>query len=157
MKQYSLLSWLRYSQSGAKSLEKKLIYSFNFWSQLREEITKIISFEKLLEVFFYTHDPTTINRQGNDIGTQYRSVVFYHNNNQKKISEEFIKDLEEKKFFKKPIVTQIIEYKNFYIAEDYHKNYFDNNKNAPYCSLTIMPKINKLIDKFNDQVKEEYK
>lgn len=117
----------------------------------------IISYEKLLEIFFYTHDPTTKDRQGNDIGTQYRSVVFYNSDEQEEKAEKFIEDLEKNKVFNSPILTAIEPLGRFYIAEDYHKNYFDNNKNTLYCNLTIMPKINKLIEKFNREVKEEYK
>ena len=116
-----------------------------------------ISFDKLLEVFFYTHDPTTINQQGNDIGPQYRSIIFYHDLTQKRIAEKFIKKIEEKKVYRRPIATTIEQFKNFYIAEDYHKNYFERNKNAPYCNITIAPKIHKLLEKFGSEIKEEYK
>jgi peptide-methionine (S)-S-oxide reductase len=116
-----------------------------------------ISFRKILEVFFYTHDPTTLNRQGNDVGPQYRSVIFYHNDEQRQIAKNLIKEIENNKKFKLPILTAIEKYKNFYVAEDYHKNYYEKNKNVPYCDITITPKISKLIDKFNNIVKEEYK
>ncbi len=116
----------------------------------------IISFEKLLEVFFYTHDPTTPNQQGNDIGPQYRSVIFYHNENQKIFTEEYIKKLENEKIYDRPIITSIEEFKNFYIAEDYHKNYFDRNRESLYCDITISPKIHKLIEKYDKEIKEEY-
>lgn len=118
---------------------------------------KIIPFEKLLEVFFYTHDPTTPNQQGNDIGSQYRSVVFYQSENQKDVAQKFKNNLEEKEVYPKPIITAIEPFKNFYIAEDYHKNYFDINKEAPYCDYTIAPKIHKLLEKFGKEVKDEYK
>src|SRR3989344_3355079 len=85
---------------------------------------KIIPYKKLLEVFFYTHDPTTKNQQGNDMGPQYRSIIFYHSAKQKPDAESFIKELTEKKVYSKPIVTEVSEFKNFYEAEDYHKNYF---------------------------------
>lgn len=117
---------------------------------------KVIPYEKLLEVFFYTHDPTTKNQQGNDMGPQYRSVVFYHNNEQKKLIEDFISKLSKERVYEKPIVTDIEEYKNFYEAEDYHKNYFERNETAPYCSYVIAPKIHKLLEKFGKEVKEEY-
>ena len=117
----------------------------------------IISFKKLLEVFFYTHDPTTLNRQGNDIGTQYRSAIFYHSGEQMKIAEDLQRELEKDKIFHEPILTTIERFNKFYFAEDYHKNYYDKNKEAPYCDITITPKINKLIDKFNKEVKEEFK
>lgn len=117
----------------------------------------IIPYEKLLEVFFYTHDPTTMNQQGNDIGPQYRSVVFYHNDQQKEAAEKFVRELESKKVFSKPIVTMIEPFETFYIAEDYHKNYFERNKDAPYCTYIIGPKIKKLLEKFGKEVKEEYR
>jgi peptide-methionine (S)-S-oxide reductase len=117
----------------------------------------IISYKKLLKIFFYTHDPTTINRQGNDIGTQYRSVIFFHNNEQQKIANEYMNELEENKVFQKPIVTAIEQFNKFYVAEDYHKNYYDKNKNAPYCNLIIMSKLNKFVEEFNNEVKDEYK
>ena len=117
----------------------------------------IITYKKLLEIFFYTHDPTTMNRQGNDIGSQYRSVIFYKNEEQEKIAEELIKEMEKEKVYESPIVTSVEKYNKFYIAEDYHKNYYDKNKSAPYCDFTITPKINKLVDKFNKEVKEEYR
>ena len=117
---------------------------------------KLIPFEKLLEIFFYTHDPTTPNQQGNDMGPVYRSIVFYHNDQQKVATEKFVKELEEKKVYPRPIVTTIEPFKNFYVAEDYHKNYFDRNKNA-YCDYTIAPKIHKLLEQFGKEVKEEYK
>jgi peptide-methionine (S)-S-oxide reductase len=118
---------------------------------------KSIPFKKLLEIFFYTHDPTALNRQGNDIGTQYRSLVFYHTQKQKIESEEFIKDLERKHRYSKPIVTQVLPFKNFYEAEDYHKNYFDRNKGVPYCNISIAPKIHKLMEKYGKEVKDEFK
>lgn len=117
---------------------------------------KIIPFEKLLEIFFYTHNPTTPNQQGNDMGPQYRSVVFYHSEEQKNESEAFIEKLEKEKVYDRPIVTTVESFKNFYEAEDYHKNYFDRNREAPYCDITISPKIHKLIEKYRKEVKEEY-
>ena len=117
----------------------------------------IISFEKLLTVFFYTHDPTTPNQQGNDIGPQYRSVIFYHSDEQKKIAGETIEKLGREKVFDRPIVTKVEEFKNFYEAEDYHKNYFDRNRDNAYCDITIAPKVHKLLQKFDKEVKEEYK
>lgn len=118
---------------------------------------KIIPFEKLLEIFFYTHDPTTPNQQGNDIGPQYRSAVFYHTENQKLETEKLIKDLESKKIYSRPIITELAPFKNFYEAEDYHKNYFDRNRGAPYCDITISPKIHKLLNKYGSDVKDEYR
>lgn len=109
---------------------------------------KEISFEKILEVFWKLHDPTTRNRQGNDIGTQYRSEIFYHNDRQNKIAEKLKDKLEKNKIFKDPIVTKITPYSNFYPAEDYHKNYYENNKEQAYCRLVIDPKLSKLYKEF---------
>ena len=117
---------------------------------------KIISFEKILDIFWYTHDPTTLNRQGNDVGTQYRSAIFYHDENQKNIAEKSKEELEKEGVFKNPIVTEIIPFSNFYPAEDYHKEYYENNHNAPYCSFVIDPKIQKLLQKYSDKIKQEY-
>ena len=117
---------------------------------------KIISFEKILDIFWHTHDPTTLNRQGNDVGTQYRSAIFYHNENQKNIAEKLKKELEKEGIFKNPIVTEIIPFSNFYRAEDYHKEYYENNRNAPYCSFVIDPKIQKLLQKYSNKIKQEY-
>ena len=109
-----------------------------------------VSFAKLLEVFFATHNPTTLNKQGNDVGTQYRSVIFCMNNEQKEEAERKIKELTENKTFDKEIVTKVEDYKNFFPAEDYHKNYYESHKDAPYCMLVIAPKIEKFSKKFGD-------
>lgn len=113
-----------------------------------------ISFQELLEVFFKVHDPTSLNRQGEDIGYQYRSVIFYHNDEQKKTAEYFKKKLNEEKVFEKPVVTAIEPYTNFYPAEDYHKNYFRQNPNKPYCQLVIKPKIEKFEKIFKEKLKQ---
>ena len=117
----------------------------------------IISYSTLLDVFWATHDPTTLNRQGNDVGTQYRSVIFYHSESQKKEANDSKKRLEEEKIYPDAIVTEIIPFTNFYKAEEYHLNYYDNNTTYPYCSLIIKPKIKKLLAKFGNKVKAEYK
>jgi peptide-methionine (S)-S-oxide reductase len=104
----------------------------------------VISYKEILEIFFSTHDPTTLNRQGPDMGTQYRSVIFYHNDEQKAIAEQVIKELTEEKTFDAPIVTQVEPFKAFYEAEDYHKDYFKRHPEQAYCSLVIAPKITKL-------------
>jgi len=117
----------------------------------------IIPYEKILEIFWHTHDPTTLNKQGNDIGTQYRSAIFWHGEKQK---EEAIKskgNLEKERVYKDPIVTEIVPFTNFYEAENYHKNYFDKNKEYPYCTYIINPKIQKLMEEYGKDVKEEYK
>jgi len=116
-----------------------------------------IPFEKILDVFWHTHNPTTLNQQGNDIGTQYRSAIFYHDEKQKQIAENSKEAFEKEGVYKDPIVTEITHLTNFYVAEDYHKNYFYRNKDAPYCNFVISPKIHKLLEKYGKDVKEEYK
>jgi peptide-methionine (S)-S-oxide reductase len=118
--------------------------------------SKVIPYEKILDVFWHTHDPTTLNRQGNDIGTQYRSAIFYHTKEQKEIAENSKKELEKKGIYKDPIVTEISPFENFYVAEDYHKNYYENHRDAPYCNFIIDPKVRKLVLKYGKDVKEEY-
>lgn len=113
-----------------------------------------ISFLELLEVFFATHDPTTINSQGNDIGTQYRSAIFFHTDKQKVEAEELIKFLNDKNVFNNPIVTKINKLDVFYNAEDNHQEYYDNNKEASYCQFIIDPKIKKLTTHFHDKLKQ---
>lgn len=113
-----------------------------------------ITFDELLEVFWKTHDPTTLNRQGNDHGTQYRSVIFYYNDEQKQKAEEYKKKLNEAKAFPNPIVTEISPASELYIAEDYHQNYFNNNPNQPYCRALIPPKLEKMRQVFGDKLKD---
>ena len=113
-----------------------------------------ISFGELLEIFFATHDPTTLNRQGNDIGTQYRSEIFYHNENQKKVAEDYIALMSGENTFGKPIVTKISPASTFYVAEDYHQNYYNQNKSQGYCSYVITPKIDKLKKSYQDKLKK---
>jgi peptide-methionine (S)-S-oxide reductase len=114
----------------------------------------VISFEELLEVFWSTHDPTTLNRQGNDVGTQYRSVIFYHSDTQKQIAESFKKDLNEKKVFPDPIVTEVAPFAKFYPAENYHQQYFELNGNEPYCTYVIRPKLDKFRKAFHEKLKQ---
>ena len=114
---------------------------------------KVISYRELLDVFFYTHDPTTLNRQGNDVGTQYRSAIFYHNEEQKNTAEKMISQLTSEKVFDDPIVTEITEMDIFYEAEDYHKNYYNNNKNQGYCRAVINPKLDKFVKKYSSKLK----
>jgi peptide-methionine (S)-S-oxide reductase len=114
---------------------------------------KVISFKELLEVFWQTHDPTTRNRQGNDVGTQYRSVVFYHNDEQKQLAEKYKAELDKSGAFPKPIVTTIEPYEAFYKAEDYHQDYYNQNQDAPYCSYMIRPKLDKFRKVFKDKLK----
>lgn len=115
---------------------------------------KIISFGELLEVFFATHDPTTLNRQGNDVGTQYRSEIFYHIASQKKIAEDYIALLTKENTFGKPILTVISEASKFYEAEDYHQNYYNQNQSQGYCSYVITPKVEKVRKLFKDKLKK---
>lgn len=114
---------------------------------------KIISFAELLEVFWKTHDPTTLNRQGNDEGTQYRSVVFYHNENQKELAEKYKKELTATGAFNKPIVTEIAPFTVFYKAENYHQEYFNLHGEEPYCQFVIQPKVEKFRKVFKDKLK----
>jgi len=113
----------------------------------------VISFRELLEIFFATHDPTTLNRQGGDIGTQYRSVIFYHNEEQKVIAEKVIEEFNIAGIFNSPIVTKVEPFKAFHKAEDYHKDYFRHHPEQSYCKLVISPKIAKLREKFRDKLK----
>lgn len=112
-----------------------------------------ISYDELLEVFWKSHDPTTLNRQGADEGTQYRSVIFYHNENQKAIAIKYKDELNRTKAFGKPVVTTIEQAAPFYVAENYHQNYFLRNGEAPYCRLVILPKIEKLEKLFKSKLK----
>jgi len=114
----------------------------------------IISFEGLLEVFWSVHDPTTLNRQGNDVGTQYRSVIFYHDDKQKETAEHYKRRLSEEGAFDNPIVTEISPATEFYIAEDYHQNYFANNPEQAYCSFVVAPKVEKFRKVFKERLKK---
>lgn len=110
----------------------------------------IIDLKIILDVFFNTHDPTTLNRQGNDIGTQYRSGVYLINEEHEAIIREIIEDLKIKNQFKDPIVTEVEKLVNFYPAEDYHKNFYENNRNYPYCRIIIDPKVKELINNYSE-------
>ena len=116
---------------------------------------EVISFNELLLVFFKTHNPTTLNKQGGDEGTQYRSVIFYHSQEQKIEAQLMIDNLEKGLVYEKSIVTEITPISVFYNAEDYHQNYFNQNTNKPYCSLVIQPKLNKFAQEFRDKKKQE--
>ncbi|MFN8354640.1 MAG: peptide-methionine (S)-S-oxide reductase MsrA [Spirosomataceae bacterium] len=115
---------------------------------------KKISFVELLEVFWKTHDPTTLNRQGADVGTQYRSAVFYHNDDQKRLAEEYKKKLNESGAYNNPIVTEIVPFSAFYKAEDYHQNFYNDNETYPYCQVVIRPKLDKFEKVFKDKIKK---
>lgn len=114
----------------------------------------IISYDELLEIFWKTHDPTTLNRQGNDVGTQYRSVIFYHNDEQKQRAEYYKRKLEEEKIWNDPIVTEISPVTKFYKAEKYHQDYYENNPYQGYCSFVITPKVEKFEKVFKDKLKK---
>ncbi len=115
---------------------------------------EVISYEELLEIFWHTHNPTTLNRQGNDVGPQYRSVIFYHNEEQKKIAEQSLRETDKSDLWDDPIVTQIEPLENYYVAENYHQNYFKNNPNAGYCSFVIAPKVKKFKKEFSYLLKD---
>lgn len=112
-----------------------------------------ISYDKLLEVFWSTHNPTTLNRQGNDVGTQYRSIIFYHNEEQQKRAEKYKQELDSSGAFIDPIVTTIEPLTKFYHAEDDHQNYYNQNSSQPYCSLVVKPKLEKFRKVFKDRLK----
>ncbi|HZV62605.1 MAG TPA: peptide-methionine (S)-S-oxide reductase MsrA [Methylophilaceae bacterium] len=113
-----------------------------------------ISFEELLEIFFASHDPTTPNRQGNDVGTQYRSAVFCQDDEQRHITEQVIRRMNEEKVFRSPIVTEINAAGTFYPAEDYHQRYYENNPNQPYCMVVAAPKVAKIRAKYSNKIKD---
>ena len=114
---------------------------------------QVVSFEELLEVFFTIHDPTTLNRQGGDIGTQYRSAIFYHSPEQKEIAERLISQFDSQHIWDAPIVTEVSPLTVFYPAEDYHQEYYQNNRNQPYCQAVIAPKVSKFRQKYLEKLK----
>lgn len=116
----------------------------------------VISYEKILEIFFHLHDPTTVNRQGNDVGSQYRSVIFYHTPEQEEIAKKVKQEVADSGLYKDAIVTEITPFEEFYPAENYHQNYYDSNQVQGYCSYVITPKIQKLLKDYRKDVKEEY-
>jgi peptide-methionine (S)-S-oxide reductase len=115
---------------------------------------KVISFKDILDVFFTIHDPTTLNRQGNDVGSQYRSAIFYQSPEQKATAEQVIKELEAQKLWRDPIVTEIAPISKFYSAEDYHQEYFANNPYQPYCQVVVAPKVAKARKAFVEKLKK---
>lgn len=121
-------------------------------AQIIYDTTKV-SFDELLAVFWQTHDPTTLNKQGEDEGTQYRSAIFYHNQKQKETAEKYKKELDASGAWDKPIVTEIAPFTKFYKAEDYHQNYYNQNGDQPYCTYVIRPKVEKFKKVFNDKLK----
>ncbi len=116
---------------------------------------EVISYRDLLKVFFSIHDPTTLNRQGADVGTQYRSAIFYHDEGQKQAAEEVIRELSAEKLWDQPIVTELSKFDKFYKAEDYHQEYFANNPYQPYCMAIIAPKVTKFRKKFVERLKKQ--
>lgn len=115
----------------------------------------VTDINEIFKVFFTVHDPTTLNRQGADVGTQYRSVIFYKNEEQKKAAQSIIAELNKAKVYNNPIVTKVEPFKVFYKAEDYHQNYYSNNKNQPYCKMVIQPKLEKFEKVFKDKLKKK--
>jgi peptide-methionine (S)-S-oxide reductase len=114
---------------------------------------KVLSYHDLLTIFFTVHDPTTLDRQGGDVGTQYRSVVFYHSDAQRATAEAVVRELTEEKLWRKPIVTEIVPFTAFYPAEDYHRDYYRRNPTGGYCQMVIAPKVGKFRAKFADRLK----
>jgi peptide-methionine (S)-S-oxide reductase len=115
----------------------------------------VVSYQDLLNVFFAIHDPTTLNRQGADVGTQYRSAIFYHDDEQKKTAEELIKDLNAQQIWDRPIVTEVAPLDKFYMAEDYHQEYFARNPYQPYCMAVVSPKVSKFRKHFIEMLKKQ--
>ena len=115
---------------------------------------RVLTFREILEIFFAIHDPTTLNRQGNDVGTQYRSAIFYHTNEQKAQSEQIVAELTADKAFPGRIVTEIVPAAQFHLAEKYHQEYFENNPNQPYCQFVVAPKVAKFRTKFAEKMKK---
>lgn len=115
---------------------------------------ELISFKEILQVFFTIHDPTTLNRQGADVGTQYRSAIFYHNPQQKRVAEELIAELNESNLWPDPIVTEVTPFERFYEAEEYHQEYYANNPNQPYCQVVIAPKLAKFRKTYLEELKK---
>lgn len=113
----------------------------------------VITYRELLDVFFYTHDPTTLNRQGGDVGTQYRSAIFFHNKEQESDAKTIIAQLTKEGVYDDPIVTEVSPFDVFYQAEDYHRNYYNNNKNQGYCRAVINPKLDKFMKKYGSKTK----
>lgn len=117
----------------------------------------VITFETILDIFFATHDPTTLNQQGYDVGEEYRSAIFYHSKEQKAAAEAKIEELTKKGTYKDPIVTEVTEFTGFFPAEAHHQNFYESGQRPDYCRVIIDPKIRKLLSEFGNQVKEEYK
>lgn len=117
----------------------------------------VISFADILQVFFSAHDPTTLNRQGNDVGPQYRSAIFYHSREQQEVAEAYIKQLTTERTWPDPIVTEVTQFTGFYPAAEYHQNYYNQNGSQPYCSFVVRPKVEKFMKHFKDRLKDSYR
>jgi peptide-methionine (S)-S-oxide reductase len=115
---------------------------------------RVVSFKEILEVFFTVHDPTTLNRQGADVGTQYRSVIFYHDEEQRRIAEQLIRELEAEHIWDAPVVTELAPFETFYKAEDYHQEYFRLNGEQPYCRMVVAPKVAKFRQHYREKLKK---
>ena len=115
---------------------------------------QVVSFKQILEVFFTVHDPTTLNRQGADVGTQYRSVIFYHTDEQKAVAEQVIREVNESGLWDAPVVTELAPFETFYLAEDYHQEYFRLNGSQPYCRMVVAPKVAKFREHYREQLKK---
>jgi peptide-methionine (S)-S-oxide reductase len=115
---------------------------------------EIISYREILNIFFAIHDPTTLNRQGHDVGTSYRSAIFYRDESQKAVAEQVIEELTDKKLWSNPIVTEVTKFEKFYLAEDYHQEYFAHNGSQPYCRVVVAPKVAKFRKQFFDRLKK---
>jgi len=115
----------------------------------------VITYREILQVFFSIHDPTTIDRQGADVGSQYRSVIFYHDEGQKRVAQEVIQELEKSNIWGKPVVTQLVPYVEFFKAEEYHQNYFKNNPYQPYCQVIVAPKVAKFRKQYFDRLSKK--
>jgi peptide-methionine (S)-S-oxide reductase len=113
----------------------------------------VTSFRQILDVFFSVHDPTTLNRQGEDVGSQYRSVIFFHSSEQERIARELIGELTERRAFRWPIVTEVVPASQFFKAEEYHQRYFRRNPDQPYCAMVVAPKVQKFCEKFSGKLK----
>ena len=115
----------------------------------------IVSYRDLLRVFFTVHDPTTLNRQGADVGTQYRSAIFYHDEEQKRVAQDVIREITAEKLWSNPIVTEVAKFEKFYMAEDYHQEYFANNPYQPYCMAVVAPKVLKFRKMYTERLKKQ--
>ena len=114
---------------------------------------RAVSFREILEVFFTAHDPTTLNRQGADVGTQYRSVIFHHDDEQRRVAEQVVEEINASGIWDAPVVTELAPFTEFYRAEDYHQNYFRDNSAQPYCQMVVAPKVRKFRERFRDRLK----